>query len=184
MSGAGALDGRDGSPDGQGAPDAGQEASGAREPASPPPPAGRLLLVTGPMSPGCHHLAWAMARHLEESVVLDGPILAGMVASERASAADELGAIRTALLRFCGEIALAETYRRAGYDVVVVDDVADQRLADFRDLCAPDDVYLVVLDGTEATYPGGLHVTSAEDVGALAASVLARLDEALLPGAA
>lgn len=147
-----------------------------------PAPLGRLIVVTGPMGPGCHHLAWAMARRLDESVVVEGPILAAMVGSEHASGADELGTIRTALLRYCAEIALAETYRRAGYDVIVVEDLPDRRLADFRDLSEPDDVHLVVVDGSDATYPLGLRVLSAEDVDALAADVLARLEEALLPG--
>lgn len=149
-----------------------------------PAPVGRLLVVTGPMGPQCHRLAWAVARRLEESVVIDGPILAAMVASERASGADELGTIRTSLLRYCAQIALAETYRRAGYDVVVVEDLPGDRLRDFRDLAEPDELHLIVLDGSQETYPGGLHVLSVEDADALAASVLTRLPEALLsPGA-
>lgn len=151
-------------------------------PTGPPPPAGRLLVITGPLGPGCHRLAWAIARRLEQSVVLDGPILAGLVASERASAADELGQVRTALLRYCGEVALAETYRRAGYDVIVVEDLPGRRLGDFVDLASPDDIYLVVVDGSQATYPRGLRVTSSADTEALAESVLARLPTALLPG--
>lgn len=146
-----------------------------------PAPVGRLIVVTGPLGPGCHHLAWAMARRLDQSVVVDGPILAAMVASEHASGADELGTIRTALLRYCAQIALAETYRRAGYDVLIVEDLPERRLADFRDLSAPDEIHLVVLDGTEATYPLGLRVRSSEDVAGLAVDVLARLDQALLP---
>jgi hypothetical protein len=146
-----------------------------------PAPMGRLIVVTGPMGPGCHRLAWAMARRLDQSVVVDGPILAAMVASEHASGADELGTIRTALLRYCAQIALAETYRRAGYDVLVVEDLPERRLADFRDLCSPDEIHLIVLDGTEETYPLGLRLLSTEDVDAQAVAVLARLQESLLP---
>lgn len=151
------------------------------DPGQVPAPTGRLIVVTGPMGPGCHRLAWAIARQLEESVVLDGPILAAMVASERASGADELGTIRTVLLRYCAQIAMAETYRRAGYDVLVVEDLPDRRLADFRDLSEPDRVHLVVLDGSEQTYPLGLRLQSTEDVDAQATEVLTRLDEAVLP---
>lgn len=157
------------------------EASEPTGAGDPPAPVGRLIVITGPLGPGCHHLAWAMARRLDQSVVVDGPILASMVASEHASGADELGTIRTALLRYCAQIALAETYRRAGYDVLIVEDLPERRLADFRDLSAPDEIHLVVLDGTEATYPLGLRVQSAEDVAGLAVDVLARLDQALLP---
>lgn len=144
-------------------------------------PMGRLIVVTGPMGPGCHRLAWAMARRLDQSVVIDGPILAAMIASEHASGADELGTIRTALLRYCAQIALAETYRRAGYDVLVVEDLPERRLADFRDLCSPDGIHLVVLDGSEQTYPLGMRLLSTEDVEAQASDVLARLDQAVLP---
>lgn len=158
-------------------PGASQDPTGAGD---LPAPVGRLILVTGPMGPGCHRLAWAMARRLDQSVVIDGPILAAMVASEHASGADELGTIRTALLRYCGQIALAETYRRAGYDVIVVEDLPGRRLDDFRDLCEPDDVHLIVLDGSEQTYPLGLRVLSTEDVDAQAGELLGRLDEALL----
>lgn len=146
-----------------------------------PAPAGRLIVITGPLGPGCHHLAWAMAHRLDQSVVVDGPILAAMVGSEHASGADELGTIRSALLRYCAEIALAATYRQVGYDVIVVEDLPERRLEDFRDLAAPDDVHVVVLDGSEATYPLGLRVMSAPDVNGLAAHVLRRLPEGMLP---
>ncbi|MBW3084539.1 hypothetical protein KEM60_00727 [Austwickia sp. TVS 96-490-7B] len=146
-----------------------------------PPPDGRLIVISGPMGGGCHRLAWAMARLCEQSVVLDGPILAGMVASERASGADELGTIRTSLLRYCGHIALAETYRRAGYDVIIVEDLPEARLDDFLDLACPDDVHLIVLDGSHATYPQGLHVLFEDDLERQAVRLLERLDEALLP---
>ncbi len=150
-------------------------------PQTPPPPAGRLVVVTGPLGPGCHRLAWAMARRLDQSVVVDGPILAGFVASEHASAADELGTIRTSLLRYCAQIAVAETYRRAGYDVLIVEDLPGQRLVDFLDLASPDEVHLVVVDGTPPSYPRGLHVLTQADMEELAAQVLVRLDEARLP---
>lgn len=145
-----------------------------------PAPAGRLIVVTGPLGPGCHHLAWAVARRLDQSVVIDGPVLAGMIASEHASGADELGTIRTALLRYCAQIALSETYRRAGYDVIIVEDLPGQRLADFRDLSSPDDVHLIVLDGNRRTYPAGLHLMSSPDVESLADEILDRLPEALI----
>ena len=147
----------------------------------PPPPTGRLIVVTGPMGPDCHRLAWAIARRLEQSVVIDGPILAGVVASERASAADELGTIRTALLRYCAEVSLAETYRRADYDVVVVEDLPGDRLADFRDLFAPDALHLVVLDGSTESYPLGLRIASSADTEGLVDEVLASLGQAYLP---
>ena len=148
---------------------------------TPPPPAGRLIVVTGPLGPGCHRLAWAMARRLDQSVVVDGPILAGFVASEHASAAGELGTIRTSLLRYCAQIALAETYRRAGYDVLIVEDLPGQRLVDFLGLASPDQVHLIVVDGTPPSYPQGLHVLTQADMEDVATDVLARLGDALLP---
>ncbi|GAB76669.1 hypothetical protein SAMN05421595_1802 [Austwickia chelonae] len=150
------------------------------EPVAPRAPMGRLIVISGPLSSCCHQLAWAIGRHLDQSMVIDGPVLAGMVASEHASAADELGTIRTLLLRYCAEIALAETYRRGGYDVVIVEDLPGHRLNDFRDLCTPDDIHLIILDGTVKNYPLGLHVMSRPDVEALAAGVLSRLGESLL----
>lgn len=147
------------------------------------PPPGRLIVVAGPMGPDCHRLAWATARRLKQSVVIDGPILAAMVASEHASAADELGMIRTTLVRYCAQIALAETYRRNGYDVLVVEDIRQDRLADFRDLTDPDEIHLVVLDGDDDQYPFGLHVLSDPDMDGLAEQLLTLLDQALLPAA-
>ncbi len=121
-----------------------------------------------------------MARRLDQSVVVDGPILAGIVASEHASAAGELGMIRTCLLRYCAEIALAETYRRAGYDVLIVEDLPGQRLNDFLDLVSPDSVHLIVVDGSPPSYAHGLPVLTRPDMEGLAREVLGRLTESLL----
>lgn len=114
---------------------------------------GRLVLVTGARAAGKTAVAHALARYLPRAVHLDGEVLAGFVVTGSAPAVLPLSrdALEQVYLRWSAAIAVAETYQRAGFDVVVSDSVVGDLFADFVDFVSPEPLHVVMLAPTLAT---------------------------------
>ncbi|MGO4598134.1 hypothetical protein [Terrabacter sp. 2RAF25] len=158
---------------------------------------GRLFLLTGADASSLGQLARAIGGRLGASVVVDGPVLDGMLVAPAGDGEHPLledtgvRLVRRQLLRWSAGLALAETYLIEGYDVVVADRVEGDRLEDYLDLAAPEPVHLVVVGtGIDPSTPGwGLWVTTPpvtgdpESLAGTAAEVVERLAESVVPTA-
>ena len=152
-------------------------------------PRGRLFVVTGSTGSTRLDVAGALASRLGACVLVDGDAVEGMVVGWRArepdgSAVPGIDGLRRRLLRWSACLALAETYQLDGVDAVVTDVLLDDAIEAFLDLAAPEPVHLVVVDdgATRATPRWGLWLVqeSAAEIGAVADTILERLDQALV----
>jgi|GEM_PF-1433866 len=155
---------------------------------------GRLFVLTGP---GADDVARALTAALPRAASVDGAVIEAMFTGEGGvSPSDARTALETRYLRYTAGIALADSFRLAGFDAVVAEDVPDDHLEAYLDFAAPTPVHLVQLsvgeggagardgeDGTAgdvapaATPVPGLVLTGHDPV-TLAAEIAARAEEA------
>lgn len=139
---------------------------------------GRLILVTGP---GARASAQALASKLTRATCVDGAVLGAMIPE---AAVSELEA---RFLRYTAGIALADSFRLAGFDVVLTEDVPDQHVEDYLDFAAPTPIHLVRIDDPapggsvddqELSGMGIVVVPGTPD--SVADAVMARLDDSVI----
>ena len=102
---------------------------------------GRLFVITGVTASGKTTVGHALADRLPKSVHVDGDwvqrlVISGAVAMDIPAPA---GAIEQLHLRYAGSLAVAAVYRRAGFDVVVTDNIFEDDLTGVLDLAFADD---------------------------------------------
>lgn len=110
-------------------------------------PSGRIFVVTGAPSSGKTATGRALAEALPKAVFVDGPTLEQFVVTGRAEMTEppSVEQIEQVLLRYAAALTLADVYRAGGFDVVIADDLIDERLEDFLELADPEPIHLVVL---------------------------------------
>lgn len=110
-------------------------------------PAGRIFVVTGAPSSGKTSAGRALAEALPKAVFIDGPTLEQFVVTGQAQMEEppSVEQIEQVLLRYAAALTLADVYRAGGFDVVIADDLIDERLEDFLELADPEPIHLVVL---------------------------------------
>jgi gluconate kinase len=108
---------------------------------------GRLFVVTGIQGAGKSTVGRALAGAFAKAVFIDGDTIADMVVSGHApmSAEPSQDALEQLLFRYAGALVLADTYRAAGFDAVVADNIFGDAFVDFLHIAAPETVHLVVL---------------------------------------
>lgn len=121
---------------------------------------GRLFVVTGIRSAGKTTVGRALAENLDRAVFIDGETISAMVVSGAVplTPAVSTAGVEQLFLRYAGALVLADTYRSAGFDAVIADNIFGSFLEDFLVLADPEPVHLVVL------HPGA-EVVAARDVG-------------------
>lgn len=128
---------------------------------------GRFILLTGP---GADTIAPALAGRLPKAATVDGATVAAMFAAEATPGLEAM------FLRYTAGIALADSFRLAGFDAVVAEDVPDDHLEAYLDFASPATVFLVRL-GADDDRPG-LAVPGGNAGDDTVATILARLEEA------
>ncbi|WP_217991171.1 hypothetical protein [Mobilicoccus massiliensis] len=136
---------------------------------------GRFFLITGP---GADDVARALSAALPRAASVDGAVVAAMFSSSDAGASgrDEM---ERRFLRYTAGIALADSFRLAGYDAVVAEDVPLEHLEAYLDFASPTPVHLVRLGDEFDTDAVGLGVSD-DDAEAIAAQIVRRADEAVV----
>ena len=87
---------------------------------------GRLFVLTGP---GADDVARALTAALPRAASVDGAVIEAMFTGEGGvSPSDARTALETRYLRYTAGIALADSFRLAGFDAVVAEDVPDDHL--------------------------------------------------------
>lgn len=132
-------------------------------------PEGRFFLISGP---GSDAVATALTARLPRAASVDGQVVDAMFV------ADDVPQLERLFLRWTAGIALADSFRYAGFDAVVSESVPEQHIEDFLDFAAPATVHLVRLDDAgDAQGRWGLCLPAgpAEEV---VDAILARLDDA------
>lgn len=115
-----------------------------------PPPgfnAGRLILITGTPASGKTTVAAALADRLPRAVFVDDDDIAAMVRSGQVGFNSDPSpeATEQLLLRYRCSVAVAQTYRRVGFDAVIADNVFGELLGQFMSLVHPDPLHVVFL---------------------------------------
>ncbi|MDE9364175.1 hypothetical protein PZ938_01015 [Luteipulveratus sp. YIM 133132] len=114
---------------------------------------GRLFVITGIQGAGKTTIGTALARTLNRSVFIDGDLVGSVVVSGREPMSEPASqeAIEQLLFRYVGALVLADTYRTAGFDAVIADNIFGDYLEDFLELAAPETVHLVMLHPSQDT---------------------------------
>ncbi|YAL84170.1 phosphotransferase [Dermacoccaceae bacterium W4C1] len=120
---------------------------------------GRLFVITGVQAAGKTTVGEALAATLNKSVFIDGDTVGNMVVSGSAPMTDPASpeAIEQLLFRYAGALVLADTYRAAGFDAVVTDNVFGEFMEDYLEIAAPETLHLVML------HPSVAQVQARED---------------------
>ena len=143
-------------------------------------PEGRLFVLTGP---GADDVARALAATLPRAASVDGAVVEAMFAGEDGIApSDTRSELERRYLRYTAGIALADSFRLAGYDAVVAEDVPPDHLEAYLDFADPAPVHLVRLTGAhgapdDTENPPGL-LLPGTDPHALATQIVAHADGA------
>lgn len=108
---------------------------------------GRLFVITGIQGAGKTTVARGLADALSKSVLIEGDTIADMVMSGMApmTAEPSEDALEQLLYRYAGALVLADTYRAAGFDAVLADNIFGDYFADFLHIAAPERIHLVML---------------------------------------
>ena len=134
---------------------------------------GRFFLVTGP---NAEAVATALAAALPRAATVDGQVVGAMFMPDPDGARADLEQL---FLRFTAGIALADSFRLAGYDAVVADDVPAEHLEAYLDFASPTPIHLVRLGASPAGDLPGLGLT-ADAPDAVVEEILARLPESVV----
>ncbi len=143
---------------------------------------GRFFLVTGP---NAEAVATALAAALPRAATVDGQVVGAMFTPDPDGARADLEQL---FLRFTAGIALADSFRLAGFDAVVTEDVPPAYLEDYLDFAEPTPVRLVRLAGSDepaggpevaSTVTGGIEIDGTDPQAAVA-QIIARADEAIV----
>lgn len=142
-------------------------------------PEGRLFVLTGP---GADDVARALTAALPRAASVDGAVVEAMFTGEGGVvASDTRSELERRHLRYTAGIALADSFRLAGYDAVVAEDVPAEHLEAYLDFADPAPVYLVHLlggDAGDAADPGAVGEAGTEG----AAEASDRAEEEAVPG--
>lgn len=108
---------------------------------------GRLFVVTGIQASGKSTVGLALAQTLSRAVFIDGDTVGDMVVSGAEPMTDppSEGAVEQLFFRYAGSLVLADTYRAAGFDAVIADNIFGEFLTDYLHIAAPETVHLVML---------------------------------------
>ncbi|GAB46987.1 hypothetical protein [Mobilicoccus pelagius] len=147
---------------------------------------GRLFVLTGP---GADDVARALTAALPRAASVDGAVVEAMFTGEGGVApSDARTELERRYLRYTAGIALADSFRFAGYDAVVAEDVPGEHLEAYLDFAEPAPVHLVHLTGGAESAddtgaagdagPGRGLVLAGDEPRALAAQIVERADEA------
>ncbi|KNX36644.1 nucleoside/nucleotide kinase family protein [Luteipulveratus halotolerans] len=114
---------------------------------------GRLFVITGIQASGKTTVGTALAKTLTKSVFIDGDTIGGFVVSgrEMMTRPPTQEAIEQLLFRYVGALVVADTYRTAGFDAVIADNIYGDYLIDFLELAHPEPVHLVMLNPSKDT---------------------------------
>ena len=147
---------------------------------------GRLFVLTGP---GADDVARALTAALPRAASVDGAVVEAMFAGESGIApSDTRTDLERRYLRYTAGIALADSFRFAGYDAVVAEDVSPAHLEDYLDFAEPTLVRLVRLVGGEEpvadpdiadAVTGGIEIDGTDPQAAVA-QIIARADDAIV----
>lgn len=113
---------------------------------------GRLLLITGASAAGKTTVGHEVAALLPRAMHVDGGFISGFVVSGGVlmDLPPPAEAVEQLMLRYAGAMAVANLYRRAGFDAILTDNIYEIHLTGLLFLAfadAPaDPVHVVVLD--------------------------------------
>lgn len=113
---------------------------------------GRLFVISGIQGAGKSTVGRALAETLSKSVYIDGDMIMDVVVSGRVDMTGDPSpaAMEQLLYRYAGALVLADTYRAAGFDAVIADNIFGDAFVDFLHLAAPETLHLVVLHPSAA----------------------------------
>lgn len=134
-------------------------------------PEGRFFLLSGA---GADDVARALTARLPRAASVDGPVVGAMFGGDA-----EGSGLEQTFLRYTAGIALADSFRLAGYDAVVADDVPAEHLEAYLDFASPTPIHLVRLGASPAGDLPGLGLT-ADAPDAFVEEILARLPESVV----
>lgn len=112
---------------------------------------GRLFVISGIQAAGKTTVGHALAKTLSRAVFVDGDTIGNMVVSGKEPMSEPASheAIEQLLFRYVGALVVADTYRSAGFDAVIADNIFGEYLNDFLELAEPETVHLVMLHPTK-----------------------------------
>lgn len=145
---------------------------------------GRLFVISS-AEPARTTVGRALAETLTKAVFIDGEVVGDVVVSGRAEVGEEPSseAVEQLLFRYAGGLVLADTYRAAGFDAVIAEEIPPLFFEDYLEIAAPETLHLVHLDRAPRDAPAGpgLRLDAAElDTSELVLEIIKRQHEAVV----